>query len=140
MDDDLTNPKKSTNKLAVERTDLAFERSIMASDRTTMSFMRTSIALIGFGFSIPTLFSVITGVPGLEDTPIERARFIGLFMLALAVFMLLTTIVQQVLYLRRLTRLSGTNFPFSIALFSSCVLLGVAVFATLNILSKVQPL
>lgn len=140
MEDDLADTRKSSNDLAEERTGLALERSIMASDRTTMGFMRTSISLIGFGFSIPALFSVLTGVPGLEDTPVERARFIGLFMLILAVFMLLTAIFQQIVYFRRLARLSGTKFPFSIALLSSCVLLGVALFATVNILSKVQPL
>ena len=140
MDDLTESPKRSSNELAVERTDLALERSIMASDRTTMGFMRTSISLIGFGFSIPALFQVITNVPGLEDAPIERARFIGLFMLVLAVFMLLTAIVQQILYLRRLSKAADTSFPFSIALFSSCVLLAVALFATVNIIANIEPL
>ena len=98
MDDE--HPQRSTNELAEERNELAFERSRMASDRTTMGFMRTSISLIGFGFSIPALFQVLTNVPGLENAPIERARFVGLFMLVLSVFMLFTAIVQQVVYLR----------------------------------------
>ena len=138
MDEDFDNSDRSANEMAEDRTDLAFERSKMAMDRTTMGFMRTSISLIGFGFSIPALFQVITNVPGLEENPIERARFVGLFMLALAVFMLLTAIVQHVAYLRRLAKAAQTTFPFSVSLLSSCVLLFIALFALVNILSKVQ--
>ncbi len=138
MGEDFDNQPRSTNEMAEERTDLAFERSKMAMDRTTMGFMRTSISLIGFGFSIPMLFQVITGVPGLEDFPIERARFVGLFMLILAVFMLVTAIIQHVAYFRRLAKATKTPFPFSVSLLSSCVLLFVAFFALANVLSKVE--
>jgi putative membrane protein len=137
-DEDDMAPLPSTNELAEDRTGLAFERSKMASDRTTMAFMRTAISLIGFGFSIPALFQVITGVPGMEGAPVERARFIGLFMLFLAVFMLTTAIAQQAIYLRRLSRAARRAFPFSIAMFSSCVMLLVALTAMINIFSKVE--
>jgi len=138
MDDDLETPHRTANELAEERTDLAFERSRMAMDRTTMGFMRTSISLIGFGFSIPALFQVITNVPGLEDSPVERARFVGIFMLGIAVFMLLTAIVQHVAYLRRLAKAANMAFPFSVALFANCILLGVALFSLLNIFSRLD--
>lgn len=131
---------RTSNDLAAERTEMAFERSKMASDRTTMGFMRTSISLIGFGFSIPALFEVIRRVPGLEESPIERARFIGLFMLGLAVFMLLTAIVQHVVYLRKFAKGAGKTFPFSVALLASVILLAVAMFALFNILARVQPI
>ena len=137
-DEDDMPPKPSTNELAEDRTGLAFERSKMASHRTTMAFMRTAISLIGFGFSIPALFQVLTGVPGMEGAPVERARFIGLFMLFLAVFMLTTAIAQQAIYLRRLSRAARRAFPFSIAMFSSCVMLLVALTAMINIFSKVE--
>ena len=137
-DEDDMPPKPSTNELAEDRTGLAFERSKMASDWTTMAFMRTAISLIGFGFSIPALFQVLTGVPGMEGAPVERARFIGLFMLFLAVFMLTTAIAQQAIYLRRLSRAARRAFPFSIAMFSSCVMLLVALTAMINIFSKVE--
>lgn len=138
MDDDSEIRQRSTNELAEERNDLAFERSKLAMDRTTMGFMRTSISLIGFGFSIPALFQVITNVPGLEESPVERARFVGVFMLVLAVFMLSTAIVQHVAYLRRLAKAAQTTFPFSVTLLSSCVLLVVALFALVNILSNME--
>ena len=144
MQDDLDGLEetldRTSNELAAERTDMAFERSRMASDRTTMVFMRTSISLIGFGFSIPALFEALRRVPGLEDSAIERARFIGLFMLGIAVFMLMTAIAQHVLYLRRLAGAAGRPFPFSVALLACVLLLVVALFILINILLKVQPL
>ena len=144
MEDDLDGLEetldRTSNELAADRTGMAFERSKMASDRTTMGFMRTSISLIAFGFSIPALFEVLRRVPGLEESPIERARFIGLFMLGLAVFMLMTAIVQHVVYLRKLANNAGKAFPFSVALLASVLLLVVALFSLINILSKVQPL
>ena len=138
FDDDEELPR-SSNEMAGERTDLAFERSRLASDRTTMGYMRTATSLIGFGFSIPALFRILTDVPGLEDSPVERARFIGIFMLILAVLMLSVAIVQQVLFLKRLSDVSGKPFPISPALISACLIFLVAIYATLNILFSLEP-
>lgn len=137
-DEDVDEIQRSSNEMAEDRTDLAFERSKMASDRTTMAFLRTAISLIGFGFSIPALFQVLSGVPGMEDAQIERARFVGLFMLFLAVFMLATAIAQQIMYLRRLSQAAQRSFPFSIAMFSSFLMLLVAFIVMTNIFSKVE--
>ncbi|MEQ9695899.1 DUF202 domain-containing protein [Shimia sp. SDUM112013] len=136
MEDDI--PHRSSTELAEDRTELAFERSRLASDRTTMGYMRTSISLIGFGFSIPALFQVLTGVPGLENAPVERARFIGVFMLALSVLMLFTALLQQIFFLRRLSRISHKSFPISVALVSAFLVLGVAIFALINILTQID--
>jgi putative membrane protein len=133
-------PLRSTTEMAEDRTDLAFERSRLASDRTTMGYMRTATSLIGFGFSIPALFRVLTDVPGLENAPVERARFIGLFMLILAVLMLSVAIVQQITFLRRLSDISGKPFPISPALITAGLVFVVAIYATLNILLNVEPL
>lgn len=143
-DEDDEMPRLSSNELAEGRTEmaagrtsLAFERSRMASDRTTMGYMRTAISLIGFGFSIPALFQVLTGVPGLEGSPVERARFVGLFMLGLAVFMLLTAVIQQILFLKRLAAAANTRFPISIALFACMAVLALGMFAAFNIFMQV---
>ena len=139
LDDD-DHPPRSTTALAEDRTELAFERSRLASDRTTMGYIRTAISLVGFGFSIPALFNVLTDVPGLADAPVERARFIGIFMLVLAVLMLTIAIVQQVVFLRRLAKLSARPFPISPALISAVLVFAIAVYATINILVNVEPL
>lgn len=137
--DDDDEPPRSTTAMAADRTDLAFERSRLASDRTTMGYMRTATSLIGFGFSIPALFRVLTDVPGLEDAPVERARFIGIFMLLLAVLMLSIAIVQQITFLKRLSDISGKPFPISPALISAGLIFMVAIYATLNILLNLEP-
>ncbi|MFC3615496.1 YidH family protein [Lutimaribacter marinistellae] len=138
-DEDIDPPRLSNNELAEGRTSLAFERSRLASDRTTMGYMRTAISLIGFGFSIPALFRVLTEVPGLENAPIERARFLGLFMLVLAVFMLSAAVLQQVVFLRRLARTAGTSFPMSVALFACMAVLALGLFVTVNVLMQIGP-
>lgn len=142
-DDDIpvTNNNKlaqARNEMAKERTDLAFERSRLASERTSMGYLRTATSLIGFGFSIPALFGVINGVPGMEDAPVERARFVGLFMLFLAVFMLCTAILQQVLFLKRLAQMAQRPFPFSVPLFACIAVLAIGLFATTNILLNIR--
>ncbi len=138
--DDEDIPQRSNNQLAGERTDLAFERSRLASDRTTMGYMRTATSLVGFGFSIPALFRILTDVPGLEEVPIEHARFVGLFMLILAVIMLSVAIIQQITFLKRISDISGKPFPISPALVSAGLILAVAIYATISILWNVEPL
>ena len=51
--------EKTTNELAVERTDMASDRTrwaadrtLWADDRTLIAWIRTSLALIGFGFGV----------------------------------------------------------------------------------------
>ena len=142
MQDDLDGLEetleRTSNELAADRTGMAFERSRMAADRTMMGFMRTSISLIAFGFSIPALFEVIRRVPGLEDSPIERARFMGLFMLSIAVLMLVAAIAQHVVYLRKLAAAARRSFPLSIPLLSCVLVLAIALFSLANILTKAQ--
>ena len=115
--------------LARVRTELAFRRTRLASDRTTMGYLRTAIALIGFGFSIPTFFQILTGVPGFEEVSATPPRILGVALLLLAIFMLSAAILQQALFLRRLEKEAGTKHPFSIALASCVAVLVVALMA-----------
>ena len=130
----------TSNQLAQERTDLAVERSRMAAERTTMGYLRTAISLIGFGFSIPTFFQVLKNAPGMEDLSATRPRMLGISLLLLAIVMLVTAIVQQVMFLRRLSHETGIRFPFSAALLSSIAVFAVAIFAMANILMRIGPL
>ena len=130
---------RNTNELARERTELAYERSRLAMERTTMGYLRTSISLIGFGFAIPTFFLMLKEVPGFEDLSAARPRFLGLSLLILAIVMLATAIAQQSMYLRRLSKESGTSFPFSITMLSSFVVLAIAISSTVIILFRIGP-
>ena len=128
---------RNTNELARERTDLAYERSRLAMERTTMGYLRTSISLIGFGFAIPTFFQMLKEVPGFEDLSATRPRILGLSLLILAILMLVTAIVQQSMYLKRLSKESDTLFPLSITMLSSFVVLAIAISSTVIILFRV---
>ena len=130
---------RTANQLAEERTHLAVERSRLAWERTAMGYLRTSISLIGFGFSIPTFFHILRDVPGFEDLSATRPRILGLSLLVLAVVMLVIAIVQQTVFLRRLSKEAGTPFPFSVALLSSIVVLAIALSSMAMILMRVVP-
>ena len=115
--------------LADERTTLAYERTRLASDRTTMGYLRTAISLIGFGFSIPAFFQVLTNVPGMEGISPTAPRTLGLALLVLAILMMSVATVQQGLFLRKLEQKTGTGHPFSIALASCIFVLVVGLIA-----------
>ncbi len=117
----------TTNELAQVRNQLAFERTRLGSDRTSMAYLRTAISLVGFGFSIPAFFQVLSKAPGFENVSAIAPRVLGIALLSLATVMLLVSIVQQTLFLRRLERESGLKHPFSIALASCIFVLAVAL-------------
>jgi putative membrane protein len=136
MTADPAEPPPGSTELAVTRTDLAdertalaYDRTRLASDRTTMGYLRTAISLIGFGFSIPAFFQVITNVPGMESISPTAPRMLGLALLVLAIVMMSVATVQQGLFLRRLEQKSGMKHPFSIALASCMFVLVVALMA-----------
>ncbi len=55
-----TAPQKDIGtQLAQERTDLAVSRTFLAAENTLMGWVRTSLSMIGFGFTIGKLGSVL---------------------------------------------------------------------------------
>ncbi len=137
--EDRTSMAGNRTSMATERTDLAFERSRLASDRTTMAYMRTAVSLIGFGFTIYKFFQYLKETPGFEDLPSQGARNLGLALLSLGAAMLFMAVVQQIVFLRRLSRESGHRFQVSIALVSSICMLAIGMLALANIIFRVGP-
>jgi len=45
-------PAKSSDELALERTNLAMTRSHLANERTHLAYLRTTVSLIGFGITL----------------------------------------------------------------------------------------
>ena len=117
--------------------ELAIKRTRMAAERTTMGYLRTSISLVGFGFSIPTFFTFLNDLPGFEDLSVTRPRIIGITLLLLAVVMLVTSIVQQLILLKRLSKDEGTGAPFSVSMLSSIVVLVIALSSLILILTRI---
>jgi putative membrane protein len=130
-------------ELASARTGLAFERTMIAADRTLMAIVRTALALIGFGFTINTVFRQLAerGVlAGAQTT----GRRLGMALLALGILMLAMGIVSHMrffLHLRRrrqhlldLRLIHGTTHYNPTPTFVSAALLlslGIAVLATI---------
>lgn len=122
-------------EMADSRTDLAFDRSQLASDRTTMAYMRTAVSLIGFGFTIFKFFQYLADTDAFADLPNTGARRVGMAFLVLGVSMLFLAVVQQGLYLKRLSREHAKSFPLSIALVSCIAMLGIGLAALFNMVT-----
>jgi putative membrane protein len=90
-------------ELASARTGLALERTLMAGDRTLMAIVRTSLALIGFGFTISTVFRQLAErhlLVGAQTT----GRRLGLALLALGILMLAMGLISHVRFFLSLVR------------------------------------
>jgi putative membrane protein len=70
---------RSTNELAVDRTDLAARRTLMAADRSLMAWIRTSLSMISFGFTIYKILESFEEAGGHLTHP-HSARRVGLFL------------------------------------------------------------
>lgn len=91
----------ATTELASNRTGLAFERTLMGADRTLMAIVRTALSLIGFGFTITTIFRQIAEkhlLAGAQTT----GRRLGLMLLILGILLLVMGIGSHVRFFRHL--------------------------------------
>ena len=126
-------------KIADSRTGLAFERSSMASDRTLMAVMRTSVSLIGFGFTLYKFFEYMREQPDFDKLSTFGPRNLGLAMVLLGAVMLILSTWQHVVYVRKLSTLSGHGFPISASMVGSIIMMLVGFFAVISILFRVGP-
>jgi|SRR5687768_276510 len=106
----------------------------LASERTLMAALRTSLSLIGFGFTIYKFFESMRTTLG-EGGPIRvhGPRRLGLTLVALGVLVLVGGTCQHWLFLKRLRKETGQEFPVSVSLIAAVVLAltGVVVFVTI---------
>jgi putative membrane protein len=89
----VTEPEKSANQLAVERTDLATTRTVMAADRTLMAWVRTGLSMISFGFTIYKTLQAFQAAGSIlpdEHSP----RNIGMFLTGLGTVSILLGTVE----------------------------------------------
>lgn len=77
--------KKWCDVMQKPKTDLAYERTLFASERTLMAWVRTSVSLIGFGFSIPSFFSLLKDSNLLEAVHVMTPKLIGIFLTLLGI-------------------------------------------------------
>ncbi|MFC0401102.1 YidH family protein [Paraburkholderia rhizosphaerae] len=111
-------PVRSTNELAVDRTDLAARRTLMAADRSLMAWVRTSLSMLSFGFTIFKLLETFEQA-GVHLTHPHSPRRVGLFLTALGTMSMIMGTIEYwrtVVGLREYQRFSIWRPVFIIAL------------------------
>lgn len=130
-------------ELSSNQTRLGFERTMMSGNRTLMSIVRTSLAMIGFGFTIYTVFQKAYEQKMLRLNP-QSARNFGLALIVMGVAFLVMGIWSNIRFQHetkaryaRLLQLDmvrgGLHESATPTLAIACALLflGVAVFGVL---------
>jgi putative membrane protein len=90
----VTQPPKTSNELAEERTDLAVKRTLMGADRTLMAWVRTALSMISFGF---TIYKVLQGMQEGDFNVLAHnfdPRSAGMFLTALGTVSMLLGSVE----------------------------------------------
>jgi len=125
--------KKSSDELAVDRTDMATTRTLMAADRTLMAWVRTALSLNSFGF---TIYKVLHGLvaAGTIQNHGNTPRNIGLFLTGLGTFAMVMGTIEYAQTLRGLhtiqeIRLTRPAFIMAIAMSVLGLFLFFSIFA-----------
>ena len=89
-------------ELSSNNTSLSFERTQMAADRTLMAIVRTSLSLIGFGFTIHTVFQKLAESSAIKIND-DAPRNFGLALILIGIVMLVMGILSHMRFQRNLT-------------------------------------
>lgn len=123
-----------------ERTDLAYERSRLAAERTLMAWVRTSLSMISFGFTIFKFFQYMKeSEPSSFTFPVNRPRNFGLALVILGVVLLGLATLENVMFIKRLSRDSRRRFPKSTALAGAFIITLLGILALLDLLLRIGP-
>jgi putative membrane protein len=79
---DESAPPRTSDELALARTDMAAHRTLMAADRTLMAWVRTALSMVSFGF---TIYKILQGIADSGATlgAATQPRFVALFLIGL---------------------------------------------------------
>ncbi|CDM94115.1 MAG: DUF202 domain-containing protein [Limnospira sp. PMC 1291.21] len=116
--------------------ELAKERNRAASERTLMAWIRTCLSLIGFGFGIDQIVTVIYEETGDNYVnPLRLSRFLGLSFIALGTLALIAASIDHRQELKRICRDDYLYTPrISQALTVAVILAILGVVAFLGIM------
>ena len=136
-----SNVAKSSNELSAERTDLSIrrtdlsvERTVMGAGRTLMAWIRTALSMISFGFTIYKFMQAAVQGSGNGVMLAMGPRRLGLFLIALGVVSVILGSIEYYHSIRRLNRMSATNYKalnFSFIVGLLIGLLGLFLFITI---------
>ncbi len=124
------NSKKTSDDLALERTQLAYERTLLASDRTLMAWVRTSLSLTSFGFTFYKFFQELKPVEELEHhRTFFTPRIVGMLLIALGFLGMLFALIDYKADLKRFKEMEYINKkPFTPVFASAIMILAVLLF------------
>jgi len=116
------SPPRTTNL----NNELAKERNRAAAERTLMAWIRTCLALIGFGFGIDRVVTVLdTGRGDNHIEPLLLSRFLGLAFIALGTAALLAASLDHRRELKRIRRDDYLYTPRTSQALSVAVILAI---------------
>jgi len=120
-------PEKTSNELAVERTDLAFRRTVMAADRTLMAWVRTGLSIISFGFTVYKILDALRSQTG--ATSGATPREVGMFMTAAGIIALALGVTEYILSIVSLRKEAPVRYARPSLIIAAAILIaGVMVF------------
>ncbi|NMF86155.1 DUF202 domain-containing protein [Nodosilinea sp. P-1105] len=119
--------------------ELARERNRAAAERTLMAWIRTSLSLIGFGFGIDRIVTVISGFN--PEDPIDAiwlSRLLGLAFIALGTYAMVGAVLEHQQELRRIQQPGGYLYRprRSLGLTVAWGLIGIGAAAFIGIVIK----
>jgi len=132
----LTDPEpKSSNELALERTQMAAARNVMAAERTLMAWIRTSLSLMSFGFTIYKLLQGFqSGGSALPNA--DSPRNMGLFLTGMGAVAVILGTIEYLGIMRDLRKQQHVRV-FRSSLVMAIIMAAANLFLFFGILSKV---
>lgn len=142
--EEIIQPKKTSDELAVERTDLAgrrtgmaVERSRLAHERTLMAWIRTSVSLISFGFTIYKFFQYFIEKGVTPAFGFVGPREIGIYMLILGFVSILLATIQHQRDLKILKQMNPeVKVPKSLSTWLAYFIILLSLFLLIIVLFK----
>lgn len=112
--------------------ELSLHNTRMSADRTLMSWIRTSLSLISFGFTIYKFLQALQEQNNTAPLNPQSPRTVGLILIGLGTFALITACLHYYTYLRSLG-LKIRNNPWEMTLLVAILigLLGFLMFISI---------
>jgi putative membrane protein len=124
---------KTTNQLAVDRTDMATARTLMAADRTLMAWIRTSLSMLSFGFTIYKFLLYVRESLSNNILQAQGPRRFGLVLIALGTVSMIFGLVDYYRTCREFGKPSGRS-PWSFTFFAGTIISLLGLFLLVSIL------
>jgi putative membrane protein len=124
---------KTTNQLAVERTDMGTARTLMAADRSLMACMRTSLSMLSFGFTIYKFLLYVRESLSNNILKAQGPRRFGLILIALGTVSMVFGLIDYYKTYRQFRKASSRG-PWSFSFFAGTITSLLGLYLLVSIL------